>query len=142
MALFLSPVGSATAPAANELRALAVFKEKTCIAFRVCPDAQPSATIDYRVGTARLVGTTVYVPITATMTVIARTGCCEAKPFIFTDTVLAAFQGYTSLPTAVTVESLGQETLTPGVSCGWTKNLTVNDSLLITITPAAAAAGA
>lgn len=143
MSLFLSPVGSATAPAANELRALAVFKESACQCFRVGPTAQPQATVTYTTGTPRIVGTTLYVPVTATMNATVSTGCCNAKPLLFSETFLAAFQGVITLPTAITVTSLGQEVLTPvGAGCGWTKCITVNDSLLITITPAAAAAGA
>lgn len=143
MSLFLSPVGSATAPAANELRALAVFKETACQRFRVGPTAQPQATVTYTTGTPRIVGTTLYVPITATMNATVSAGCCNAVPLLFSETFLAAFQGVTTLPTAITVTSLGQEVLTPiGAGCGWTKCITVNDSLLITITPAAPAAGA
>lgn len=139
MSLFLSTVGSATAPAANELRALAVFKESACQCFRVGPTAQPQATVTYTTGTPRIVGTTLYVPVTATMNATVSTGCCNAKPLLFSETFLAAFQGVTTLPAAITVTSLGQEVLTPiGTGCGWTKCITVNDSLLITITPAAA----
>ena len=140
MSLFLSTVGSVTAPAANELRALAVFKESACQCFRVGPTAKPQATVTYTTGTPRIVGTTLYVPVTATINATVSTGCCNAKPLLFSETFLAAFQGVTTLPNAITVTSLGQEVLTPiGTGCGWTKCITVNDSLLITITPAAAA---
>lgn len=141
MAIFLSPVGSTTAPAANEIRALAVFKEKACNAFRVRQDVPPTATVTYRVGTPRLVGTTLFVPITATVSAVVNKGCCCAETIQCPETFLVAFQGVTTLPTTpVTVTSLGLETLTPGVSCGWTKCLTVNDSILITLPAAAPAA--
>lgn len=140
MALFLSAVGSNPAPAANELRTLAVFKESSCERFCATTDVQPQVFVTYKAGTPRLVDTTVFVPVTATVTVVAKTGCCKAQPFVFTENFLAAFQGQTALPTAVTITSLGQEATFPNGCCGRTRCITVNDSLLITITPAAAPA--
>ena len=142
MAVYLNVAGSTVAPAANQIRALAVFKEKSCSPFRVCRDVPPTATVTYRVGTPRLVGTTLFVPITATVQATVLKGCCGAEPLLFPETFLVEFQDVTTLPTTpVTVESLGIETLTPGVSCGNTRCLTVNNSILITL-PTAAAAGA
>lgn len=141
MAVYLNVAGSTVAPAANQIRALAVFKEKSCSAFRVCQDVPPTATVTYRVGTPRLVGTTLFVPITATVQATVLKGCCGAEPLLFPETFLVAFQDVTTLPaTPVTVESLGIETLTPGVTCGCTRCLTVNDSILITLPAAAAGA--
>lgn len=134
MALFLSAVGSATAPAANELRTLAVFKETACERFCATDTVRPQVFVTYTAGQARLVGTTIFVPITATATVIGKTGCCKAQPFVFNETFLAAFQGYTTLPTTpVTISSLGQESFFPNACCGMTKCITINDSLLITV---------
>lgn len=143
MALFLSAVGSATAPAANELRTLAVFRETACEKFCAKDNVRPQVFVTYRAGTARLVDTSVFVPVTATVTVVANTGCCKAQPFVFNETFLAAFQGFTTLPTEpITITSLGQESFFPNAYCGKTRCININDSLLITITPAAAAAGA
>ena len=64
MAVYLSPVGASVAPAANQLRVLAVFKEKLCRAYCVDSTVQPQTTLVYKVGTTRLVDTTLFVPVT------------------------------------------------------------------------------
>lgn len=137
MAVYLSPVGASTAPVANELRLLAVFKEKLCHAYCVDSTVQPQTNVTYNIGTARLVGTTIYVPVTATITVVTRANCCEARTAIFTENFVVAFQGYTALPTSVVVNNLGRDIQPSCVNCGRARGVTVNDSLNIVITPAA-----
>lgn len=139
MAVYLSPVGASAAPAANQLRVLAVFKEKLCRAYCVDSTVQPQTTLTYKVGTTRLVGTTLYIPITATITVVTSNGCCNANTQIFTETFVVAFQGYSGLPTAgPTVTNLGRDVQPSCVKCGCAHGVTVNDSLLITLTAPAA----
>ena len=135
MAVYLSPVGASVAPAANQLRVLAVFKEKLCRAYCVDSTVQPQTTLVYKVGTTRLVGTTIFVPITATITVVTPCGCCNANTQIFTETFVLAFQGYSGLPTVgPTITSLGRDVQPSCVKCGCAHGVTVNDSLLITLT--------
>lgn len=142
MAVYLSPVGANVAPVANQLRLLAVFKEKLCKAYCVDSTVQPQTTLTYKNGTPRLVGTTIFIPITATISVVVPTGCCNASTQIFTETFVVAFQGYSGLPTSVTVTNLGRDIQPSCVRCGCAHGVTVNDSLQITIaaTPAAAPA--
>ncbi len=141
MAVYLAPVGASVAPAANQLRLLAVFKEKLCRAYCVDSTVQPQTTVTYKNGTPRLVGTTIYIPITATISVVVPTGCCNASTQVFTETFVVAFQGYSGLPTTLTVTNLGRDIQPSCVKCGCAHGVTVNDSLLITITaPAAPAA--
>ena len=73
MAVYLSPVGANVVPAANELRILAVFKEKLCNAYCTDSTVQPQTTVSYKVGTARLVDTTIFIPITTTISVVTPT---------------------------------------------------------------------
>lgn len=135
MAVYLAPVGASAAPVANQLRLLAVFKEKVCRAYCVDSTVQPQTTLTYKNGTARLVGTTIYIPITATISVVVPTGCCNASTQIFTETFVVAFQGYSGLPTAgPTITNLGRDIQPSSVRCGCAHGITVNDSLLITIT--------
>ena len=139
MAIYLSPVGASVAPAANQLSVLAVFKEKLCRAYCVDSTVQPQTTLVYKVGTTRLVGTTIFVPITATITVVTPCGCCNANTQIFTETFVLAFQGYSGLPTVgPTITSLGRDVQPSCVKCGCAHGVTVNDSLLITLTAPAA----
>ena len=139
MAVYLSPVGASVAPVANHLRVLAVFKEKLCRAYCVDSTVQPQTTLVYKVGTTRLVGTTIFVPITATITVVTPGGCCNANTQIFTETFVLAFQGYSGVPTAGrTITSLGRDVQPSCVKCGCAHGVTVNDSLLITLTAPAA----
>ena len=139
MAIYLSSVGASVAPAANQLSVLAVFKEKLCRAYCVDSTVQPQTTLVYKVGTTRLVGTTIFVPITATITVVTPGGCCNANTQIFTETFVLAFQGYSGLPTVgPTITSLGRDVQPSCVKCGCAHGVTVNDSLLITLTAPAA----
>lgn len=135
MAVSLSPVGASAAPAANQLRVLAVFKEKTCRPYCIDSTRQPQTTLTYKVGTTRLVGTTLYIPVTATTTIVNPGCCCNATTQIETDTFVLAFQGYSGLPTVgPTITSLGRDVQPDKVKCGCAYGVTVNDSLLVTLT--------
>lgn len=143
MAVYLSPVGASVAPAANQLRVLAVFKEKVCKPYCVDSTVQPQTTLVYKVGTTRLVGTTLYIPITATITVVTPNGCCNANTQVFSETFVLAFQGYSGPPTVgPTITNLGRDVQPSCVKCGCAYGVTVNDSLLITLTAPTAAAPA
>lgn len=137
----LSPVGLSTAPVANQLSVLATFKEKLCRPFCVNSTVQPQVTVAYTAGTPVLNGGTVFVPIQATITVVTQGGgCCgSARTKLFTENFVAAFQGQTALPTAVTVTSNGKVQGGSNIVCGKAHTYTINDSLIITITPPAAA---
>ena len=131
MAVYLSPVGANVAPAANELRLLAVFKEKLCKSYCIDSTIQPQTILSYRNGTPRLVGTTIFV--------VTPNGCCNATTQIFTETFVVAFQGYSSLPTSVTVNQLGRDIQPSCVKCGCAHGVTVNDSIQVIITATAVA---
>ena len=133
MAVYLSPAGANVAPAANELRILAVFKEKLCNAYCTDSTVQPQTTVTYKVGTARIVDTTIFIPITTTISVVTPTAGCNANTQVFTETFVVAFQGYSSLPTSVTVTNLGRDIQPSCVRCGCARGITVNDSLLVSI---------
>lgn len=132
--LRLSPVGLAAAPVANQLSILATFREKLCHPFCINSSIQPLATVQYSSGTPVLNGTTVFVPITARLTVVTGSGC-NAKTQLFTEQFYVAFQGQTGVPTAVTITSVGQLQGGSCVQCGCAHAYSVNDSLTIAITP-------
>lgn len=140
----ISPVGLATAPVINQLPILVTFKEKLCQPFCIDSSIQPFASIEYTHGTPILnipegatVGT-VFVPITARITVVTQ-GCgCNAKTQLFTEQFYVAFQGQTALPTNVIIASVGKLQNCSCVKCGKAYAYTINDSLTITITPVAA----
>lgn len=132
--LRLSPVGLAAAPVANQLSILATFREKLCRPFCIDSSVQPLATLEYTTGTPILNGTTVYVPVTARLSVVTGSGC-NAKTQLFTEQFYAAFQGQTAVPTAVTITSVGRVQGGACVQCGCAHAYSVNDSLIITITP-------
>lgn len=138
--LRLSPVGLAAAPVANQLPVLATFREKLCQPFCIDSSVQPLATVEYSAGTPVLNGTTVFVPITARLTVVTQ-GCgCNAKTQLFTEQFYVAFQGQTAVPTSVVITSVGRLQGGSCVTCGKAHAYSVNDSLTIAITPPAAAA--
>lgn len=134
----LSPVGLAAAPVANQVSLLATFREKLCQPFCIDSSVQPLATVEYATGTPILSGTTVFVPVTARLTLVTP-GCgCNAKTQLFTEQFYVAFQGQTALPTAVTITSVGRIQGGSLVKCGKAFAYSVNDFLTIAITPPAA----
>lgn len=128
----LSPVGLAAAPVANQLSILATYKEKLCHPFCITSSVQPLATLEYTTGTPSLNGTTVFVPVTARLTIVTGSGC-NAKTQLFTEQFYVAFQGQTALPTSVTVTSVGRLQGGSCVRCGCAYSYSINDSLTITI---------
>lgn len=140
MAVYLSPVGLAAAPVANTLAVLATFKEKLCYEFSVNATMQPSVTVTYTSGTPVLNETTVFVPIQAQVTITTPSNRCGCNPHVqvFTENFDVAFQGQTALPTAVTIEQVGTRRFADSVNnCGIASAYIIDDSLTITITPAA-----
>ena len=131
----ISPVGLAAAAVANQLPILVTFKEKLCQPFCIDSSVQPLAMVEYATGTPILNGTTVFVPVTARLTLVTP-GCgCNAKTQLFTEQFYVAFQGQTGVPTAVTITSVGQLQGGSCVQCGCAHAYSVNDSLTIAITP-------
>ena len=130
----LSPVGLAAASVANQLSILATFREKLCHPFCIDSSVQPLATLVYSTGTPVLNGTTVFVPVTARITVVTGSGC-NAKTQLFTEQFYVAFQGQTAVPTSVTITSVGRVQGGANVQCGCAYAYSINDSLTVTITP-------
>lgn len=130
----LSPVGLAAAPVANQLSILATFREKLCHPFCIDSSVQPLTTLVYSTGTPVLNGTTVFVPVTARITIVTGSGC-NAKTQLFTEQFYVAFQGQTAVPTSVTITSVGRVQGGANVQCGCAYAYSINDSLTVTITP-------
>lgn len=134
--IYLSPVGLATAPVANSVSFLATFKEKLCRCVCTNSSNQPESFVTYKNETPILNGSTVFVPIVATVTIVTP-GCgCAATTQVITERFMVAFQGQTAVPTAVTITSEG---ITQGlfkIVCGKSNCYAINDSLAVTITPA------
>lgn len=140
MAVIISPVGLAAAPVANQLSFMATYKERLCRSFCVNSTLQPQVSVEYTTGTPRLNGTTVFIPITAVITVVSQNNSCGcmAHTQLFTENFVVAFQGQASLPTAVTLAQVGRDQFGSCVNCGRANSYTINDSLTVTITPPAA----
>lgn len=136
----ISPVGlSATGLVANQVSVLATFSERLCRPFCVTSTVQPQATITYRYETPYLNGTTVFVPIVATISIITPTSVrnvTRAQPMIYSERFVAAFQGQTALPTAVTITSVGRMQQANDVVCGKARVLDIHDSLTVALTTA------
>lgn len=133
--VLLSPVGLAAAPVANQVSLLATFKEKLCRC--VCSNSsnQPFATVSYRNEQPTLNGTTVFVPIVATIT-IAMPGC--ESPQTITERFIVAFQGRTALPASVTITQSGSVQGLYKIVCGKSNRYAISSSLIVSI-PAQAA---
>lgn len=141
MSVYLSPVGLAAAPTANALSFLATYKERLCRKFSVNATVQPSTAVTYTTGTARFNGTTVFVPVTAQITITTQSNACGCNPNVqaYTENFVVAFPGQTGLPTAVSIVVDGRDQFPTCVSgCGWASAYTINDALTVTITPPAA----
>lgn len=140
MSFSISPVGLSGAPVANQLSVLLSFREKLCKPVCVANNTQPDATVKYEVGTPTLEGTTVFVPITASIQIVSPSGCCQAITQVCTERFTVAFQGNTTLPTTTPViTSVGTS---QGISCvsnGVARCYTINDSVTISIGAASSA---
>lgn len=140
MSVYISPVGLAAAPVANQLALLATYKERLCRSYCVDSTDQPQVSATYTNGTPTLVGETVFVPIIVNITVVTRRDCCNVNTSLFTERYLVAFRGQTALPTAVTISAPDRNVQPSCVQCGRANGITINDSFTVTITPATPAA--
>ena len=130
----ITPIPSA-APSAVEVPLLATFKEKLCKPFCIDSSLQPQVSVVYTTRPPKHDGSTVFVPVTAVITVVTP-GCkCNAKVQLFTENFEVAFQGQLSLPTAVFVESKGRIMGGADVKCGCAHSYKVSDSLVVFINP-------
>lgn len=133
----LSPVGLSAAPVANELRVQAHYKERVCNCCNL--NVTAPVNIQYSTGTPILNGTTLFIPVLAVITVVNSNNncCCNTQVNTYSESFTVSFQGYTALPTAVTVTSLGR-IYDIARNCGRCY-YDIYDSLNITITPATTA---
>lgn len=131
--IYVSPVGLAAAAVANQLPLLVNYKEKLCRAICVNSTVQPMVTIVYTHGTPVLSNSTVFVPITAVITIVTP-GCgCKATTQLFTEKFVAAFQGQTAVPTTITITTVGRKQELSNLTCGRAHSVTIDDSITITI---------
>lgn len=132
MSVTQSPVGLAAAPVANQVSQMVTFKERLCRPYCVDSTVQPQATVEYSLGVAKLVGTTVFVPVTATVSIVVP-GCngSAARTHIYTETFDVAFQGRTALPASVSLTSLGRTFGPAAVKCGCAYAYKINDSIVV-----------
>lgn len=143
MSVYQSPVGLSTAPTANQVSEMLTFKERLCSPFCILNNSQPSASVSYSVGQSTLVGSTVFVPITARIEILVPSGnkCCgKAESLVYTETFKVAFQGRTSLPTSTPV--ITSQGTDQGIACvrnGKAYMYVINDSVTVSIGAAAAA---
>lgn len=126
----LSPVGLATAPVANQVSLLATFKEKLCRCVCATSSNQPFATVSFRSETPILNGTTVFVPVIASISILTP-GC--TTPQIITERFMVAFQGRTAIPASVTINQVGMTQGLIKVVCGKSNCYAINSSLTVSI---------
>lgn len=134
----LSPVGLAAATVPNQVSFLATFKEKLCRPFCVNSTVQPIYSVKYTLGNPVLVGTTVFVKVKAVISIVTQNARCTATTHLYTEVFDVAFQGRTALPDSVTITSLGTTGEGSCVKCGKSYSYTINDSLVVALTSAAA----
>lgn len=134
MSVHISPVGLSAAPVANQLSILATFKERLCQSIPAVSNNQPIATVSYTAGQPVLNGTTVFIPITASIQITSPTKCCKANVQMCTERFMVAFQGRTTLPTGEpTITSVGTQQSISCVKNGEAYGYVINDSLTIAI---------
>lgn len=94
----------------------------------------PFATVTYRNETPVLNGTTVFVPIVATITITTPNACkCQAETQVINERFVVAFQGRTTLPTSVTINQLGMTQGLIKIVCGKSNCYAINSSLSVSI---------
>jgi hypothetical protein len=131
--LRVSPVGLAAAPVVNQLSLLLTFREKLCKPFCIDSSLQPSASVVYSTGTPVLNDTTVFVPVTARITITSPSCGCNATSQLYTEQFYVAFQGQTEVPLAVQISSVGTIQGGSVVACGKALAYSLNDSVTISI---------
>lgn len=131
----ISPSGlNGTALTANQVSLLASYSEKLCRTYCVNSTLQPQYSIVYSYGTPVLNETTVFVPITAIITIVTPgSRNCNATTQLYTEKFMVSFQGQTALPKSVAIASVGRTSNGSNVKCCRTKNYSIHDSLTITI---------
>ena len=94
----------------------------------------PFATVTYRNETPVLNGTTVFVPIVATITITTPNACkCQAETQVINERFVVAFQGRTTFPTSVTINQLGMTQGLIKIVCGKSNCYAINSSLSVSI---------
>lgn len=126
----LSPVGLAAAPVANQVSLLATFKEKLCECVCATSSNQPFATVNYRYEQPVLNGTTVFVPVVASIS-IQSPGC--SAPRTITERFMVAFQGRTTVPAAVTITQVGMTQGLIKIVCGKSRTYAISSSITVSI---------
>lgn len=138
--VILSPVGLAAAPVANQVSLLATFKKKLCRCVCATSTNQPYATVTFRNETPVINGTTVFVPVVATITINTPNACkCQSETQVVNERFVVAFQGRTTVPASVTITSVGQTQGLIKIVCGKSNWYAINSSITVTI-PAEAGA--
>jgi hypothetical protein len=131
--LKVSPAGATAV--ANQLPILVSIKEKLCKPYCIDSTTQPQASVIYTIGTPVFSNTTVFLPITATVTIVTK-GCgCKATTQLYTEQFDVAFQNQTGVPKSVTLTQLGSTQLGSDLQCGRAHSYSIYDSLVIKITP-------
>lgn len=135
MSVTVSPVGLAAAATANVAAIMATYKERLCRSYCTDSTIQPQVSVVYTTGTARLNESTVFIPVTATITIVTQNNSCgcNAHTQLFTENFVVAFQGQTALPTSVTLANVGRDAFGSNVTCGRAYSYTINDSITITL---------
>lgn len=133
MSVVLSPVGLSAAPVENQLSMVATYKEKLCSTFPANTDIVPQVSITYTKGTPQLIGTTVFVPIVATISVLTPNGCCKTVPQVYTERFVATFQGRSAEPTSVTITTAGTMQVNSAICHCRVHGITIYDSIVVTI---------
>lgn len=137
MSTYLSPVGLAAAPVNNQLSVMATYREKLCRPYCASRELTTQPGVTYTYGTPVLVGTTVFVPITAQILILTPGSCCNASPVTYTEHFEVTFQGQTALPASVNITSVGRVQMPACVDkCGKAHEYIVNDSLTIALVAA------
>lgn len=140
MSVFISPVGLAAAPVANSVSFLATFKEKLCRTVCSTSTNQPQATVALAYERPKFNGTTVFVPVVATITLVSPSCGCNATTQVINERFMVAFPDQTGLPTNVSITSDGIEQGLIKIVCGKSNCYAINQAITVTITPFAAAA--
>lgn len=131
MSVSLSPVGLATtALTADQLSTMVTFREKLCksVCSMMGSASNIPVTIQYTSGTPILSGSTVFVPITATINIPQFNNCgCNNNGQKITEHFDVSFQGQTALPASVNIASVGRVVHAQG-NC-----MLINDSITVAL---------
>lgn len=133
----ISPAALDAAPVPNTVALLVTVTERLCQCACANASIVPNAELSFVAGSPVLKETTVFVPVTVNMTVVAPSCKRKASTQLLQEKFIVAFRGQTALPASVELTTEGTMQGLTNIKCGKSNTIAANTLLVATLTPEA-----